>query len=176
MKRVRLVVLGVLLAASLGALLFLFWLERLYDDAGQNYAQIEVGLWMGGDVTKPPRGTQAVLNLCEKPDPYRAEVHLWEPIPDRDPAPSLAWLRRMVEFVDAQRRAGLTVYVHCRNGVSRSGMVVTAYEMYKNHWTRDEALAFVRSKRPIARPNPAFMKRLKEWEQERSSSSAAGDH
>ncbi len=43
-------------------------------------------------------------------------------------------------------------------------MVVTAYEMYKNHWTRDEALAFVRSKRPEVRPNPAFMRRLHEWE------------
>ena len=42
-------------------------------------------------------------------------------------------------------------------------MVVTAYEMYKNHWTR-EALAFIRSKRPQFRPNPAFLERLDEWE------------
>jgi len=70
----------------------------------------------------------------------------------------------MVEFVDAQRRAGATVYVHCRNGASRSGMVVIAYLMYKNRWTRDEALEYVRKRRPVTRPNPAFMERLLEWE------------
>ncbi len=43
-------------------------------------------------------------------------------------------------------------------------MVVTAYEMYKNHWTRAKALAFIRSKRPQVRPNPAFLERLDEWE------------
>jgi len=44
-------------------------------------------------------------------------------------------------------------------------MVVTAYLMFKNNWTRDQALAFVRSRRPITRPNPAFMQLLNEWEQ-----------
>jgi protein-tyrosine phosphatase len=38
----------------------------------------------------------------------------------------------MVAAVDANRRAGRTTFVHCRNGVSRSGMVVTAYLMWKN--------------------------------------------
>ena len=42
--------------------------------------------------------------------------------------------------------------------------VVTAYLMYKNQWTRDEALEFIRSKRPFVRPNPAFMQLLLEWE------------
>ncbi len=144
--------------------LLLFGLNRWARDE-ENYSLIEEGLYMGGAVAKPPPGTTAVLNLCEKADPYQCEVHRWEPIPDSAPAPSLDWLRRMVEFIDAQRRAGLTTYVHCFAGVSRAGMVVTAYEMFKNNWTRDEALAFVRSKRPITRPNSAFMERLNEWEQ-----------
>jgi hypothetical protein len=130
---------------------------------GPNYSLVEPGLYMGGDVAKPPPGTQAVLNLCEKDDPYRCEVCRWEPIPDCEPAPDLDWLRGMVDFVDEQRRAGRTVFVHCRNGVSRSGLVVVAYEMAKNGWTRDEALAFVRAKRPQARPNPAFLDRLLDW-------------
>jgi len=67
------------------------------------------------------------------------------------------------QFIDAQRRDGVTTYVHCLNGVSRSGMVVTAY-LYEKRWTRDQALAFVRSKRPITRPNPAFMELLLKWE------------
>jgi len=89
---------------------------------------------------------------------------VWAPIDDGPPAPDLRWLRQQVEFIDTRRRAGDTVYVHCGVGVSRSGLVVVAYEMYKNGWTRDEALKFVRSRRSITRPNPAFMKRLLEWE------------
>jgi hypothetical protein len=130
----------------------------------ENYSRIEDGLYLGGRVAKPPPGTKAVLNLCETPDPYRCEVHVWEPIPDAEPAPDLDWLRRMVEFLEARRREGVTTFVHCRAGVSRGGMVVVAYEMLENRWTRDQALAFVRSKRPQVRPNPAFMDRLLEWE------------
>jgi len=156
--------LGILVIGCVGVWLFLTSLERSYRAKGENYSLIEDGLYMGGDVAEPPRGTRAVLNLCEREDRYHSEIHLWEPIPDRDPGPSLEWLRRMVKFVKANREAGLTTYVHCRNGVSRSGMVVTAYVMSKNHWTRDRALEFVRSKRPETRPNPAFMQRLLEWE------------
>ena len=155
-----------LLALSIGVLAVVFWLEQTYLKGGQNYTRIEDGLWMGGHVEKPPRRVKAVLNLCEVEDPYRRDVNLWEPIPDASPAPDLAWLRRMVEFVDAQRRAGLTVYVHCLGGISRSGMVVVAYLMFKNKWTRDEALTFVRTKRDVVRPNPAFMELLLEWERE----------
>lgn len=165
MKTARWIILGVLLAGCVAAWLYLLRLEMLYRAEEANYSLIEDGLYMGGDVDQPPWGTRAVLNLCEIKDPYQAEVHLWKPIHDGHPAPSVEWLREMVEFVDAKRQAGLTTYVHCRNGVSRSGMVVTAYLMFKNNWPRDEALAFVRSKRPITRPNHAFMERLLEWEQ-----------
>jgi hypothetical protein len=138
--------------------------DRLTRD-GPNYTRIEDGLYLGGRVEKPPPGTRAILNLSEMEDPYRAEVHPWEPIRDAEPAPSIDWLRKQVEFIDTQRRAGRTVYVHCLNGVSRSGMVVVAYEMSRNKWTRDEALAFVRARRSTVRPNPAFMALLLEWEQ-----------
>jgi hypothetical protein len=151
-------------AAILGVVTAHLAVDRLTRE-GPNYSLIEEGLYLGGYVAEPPRGTGAVLNLCETEDPYRTEVHRWEPIRDGEPAPSLDWLREQVEYVDAHRRAGRTVFVHCRNGVSHGGMVVVAYEMFKNGWTRDEALAFVRSRRPAVRPNPAFMELLAEWEQ-----------
>ncbi len=129
-----------------------------------NYSKIEDGLWLGGSVTEPPSGTRAVLNLCESEDPYHAESHRWEPIRDAAPAPSLDWLREQVGFIEAERTAGKMVYVHCRNGVSRSGMVVVAYFMARNGWTRDEAMDFVRARRSGLRPNPVFLQLLKEWE------------
>src|SRR5262249_14301599 len=48
---------------------------------------------------------------------------------------------------------------------SRSGLVAAAYLMYEHGWTRDEALAFLRTKHPQVRPNPGFMRLLAEWEQ-----------
>ena len=129
-----------------------------------NYDLIEDGLYMGGYVEEPPPGTKAVLNLSMDADTFRCEEHLWKPINDGPPVPSIDWLRSMVEFIDRKRKAGETVFVHCSVGMSRSGMVAIAYFMFKNNWTRDEALAFVRSKRPITKPNPAFMELLSEWE------------
>jgi dual specificity protein phosphatase-like protein len=142
----------------------LVWITDFYTP--DNFTLIEDGLYVGGRVPKPPRGTKAVLNLCEQEDSYRAEVHTWESIRDSAPAPDVDWLRRMVSFIETNRREGRTTFVHCRNGVSRSGLVVVAYEMYKNHWTRAQALEFVRSKRPEVRPNPAFLELLDRWQQE----------
>jgi Dual specificity phosphatase, catalytic domain len=129
-----------------------------------NYALIEDGLYLGGILAEPPPGTRAVLNVCETKDPYRAEVHRWEPIPDAAPAPSIAWLRQQVEFIDEQRRAGRPTFIHCRAGVSRSAMVAAAYLMWRDGCSRDEALEAIRVKRPRIGPNPAFLGLLLEWE------------
>jgi len=162
LTRRLLVVLGILSVTGVSA--FIVGRSRQDREAAENYSLIEDGLYMGGLVPQPPPGTTAVLNLCTREDPYQCKIHLWSAIDDAPPAPSIEWLQRQVEFVDARRKAGDTVYVHCHAGISRAGMVVIAYEMYKNRWTREEALKFVRSRRPITRPNPAFWDRLREWE------------
>src|SRR6476660_732138 len=89
-----------------------------------DYAEIEPGLYLGAYVDQPPPGTEAVLNLCEMDDSYKAKSHRWEPIRDAEPAPSLQWLREQVRFIGDERAAGHGVYVHCFQGASRSGMVV----------------------------------------------------
>ena len=129
-----------------------------------DYAEIERGLYLGAHVEEPPRGTTAVLNLCEMEDQYRAEVHRWQPIRDAAPAPSLDWLREQVAFIKDQRTVGRAVYVHCFQGASRSGLVVVAYLMAEKGWSREEAITYVRARRPALRPNPAFMELLREWE------------
>jgi len=166
MKHTRNTLLSLLLIGSVAATGYLWWLEQHYPaaTAQEPYSLIEKGLYLGGSAERPPPGTKAVLNLCQIKDSYQCEVHAWEVIPDRPPAPGLDWLRKQVAFVDAQRHAGRTTFVHCHAGISRSCMVVTAYLMRKHKWKRDEALEFVRSKRPIVHPNPAFMELLLEWE------------
>lgn len=131
---------------------------------GATYSLIESRLYMGGAVAEPPPGTKVVVNLNEDKDPYTADVYLWVPIRDGPPAPSIEWLSQLVGFVQEKRQAGLTTYVHCHLGVSRAGLVVAAYLMQEHHWTRDQALAYIRSKRPQVHPNASFMHLLKEWE------------
>ena len=57
-----------------------------------------------------------------------------------------------------------SVLVHCVQGVSRSVSMVIAYLMKHKKWSYDQALAFVRSKRPQAKPNPAFAAQLQQYE------------
>lgn len=129
----------------------LLWLEQLATE--KHYSWIEDRLYVGSATHAPPPGTRAVVNLCDREDPYRVDTLLWEPIDGTRP-PGIEWLQRVVEFIDEQRRAGATSYVHCLAGMNRSGMVVTAYLMYEHGWGRDEALAFVRARRPEIQPNP----------------------
>ena len=137
--------------------------ERMTRES-PNYSKIEEGLWLGGYVPAPPPGSQAILNLCEVEDPYHVESQRWEPIRDAEPAPSIDWLREQVGFIETECAAGRVVYVHCRNGVSRSALVVTAYLMKRDNWSRDQTLDFIRVRRPEVRPNPAFMRLLLDWE------------
>src|SRR3712207_7074166 len=56
-------------------------------------------------IRRPPRSTlfpytTLFRSLCESEDPYRAEAHRWEPIPDAEPVPSLDWLRAQVAFIE----------------------------------------------------------------------------
>src|SRR5262249_11996620 len=146
--------------AALAVHLAVAWLTR----EPPNYSRIEDGLYLGGCVARPPPGTRAVLNLCQTEDPYRAEAHAWAPIRGAEPAPGLRWLRAQAACTEAQRAAGRPVYVHCRNGVSRSALVVVAYLMARDGCSRDEALDLLRLGRPGVRPNPAFLRLLRRWE------------
>ena len=59
--------------------------------------------------------------------------------------------------------------VHCAMGVSRSVSIVIAYLMRASAMNYDDAYALVRKERPIANPNPGFIKQLKQYERELAS-------
>lgn len=58
------------------------------------------------------------------------------------------------------------IYIHCHMGISRSPTIVIAYLMKKNTWSRDQALNYVKSKKPDIAPNSSFMKYLAAFEEE----------
>lgn len=62
------------------------------------------------------------------------------------------------------RKSGQAVLVHCKMGISRSGSTVIAYAMKQQHWPLDEALAYVKERRSIIKPNEAFMKQLQTYD------------
>ena len=102
--------------------------------------------------------------MCGRKDPYPAEASLWEPLCEGGREPDLAWLRRVVAFIAAQRRAGRTTYVHCMAGMNRSAAVVAAYLIDEHGGSRDKALSFLKEERPIVQLNPSLTQLLANWE------------
>lgn len=155
-------ILVVVLLLLLSAWLILRWREQPYQ---QPYHLIEDGLYLGEAVTEPPIGTQAVVNVCGRPDPYEVEHVLHLPVLEQgNSQPTVEWLQKIVAFIDEQRDAERTVYVHCSAGMNRSPTAVAAYLMFKHEWTADEALRYLQQKRPLAGPNPQLQRLLKDWE------------
>lgn len=56
------------------------------------------------------------------------------------------------------------ILVHCRVGRSRSVSIVVAWLIWNNRWSFERSYNFVRSRRPISKPNDGFIKQLKELE------------
>ncbi|KZT19312.1 phosphatases II [Neolentinus lepideus HHB14362 ss-1] len=64
---------------------------------------------------------------------------------------------------DALRDGNAKVLVHCAQGVSRSASVVCAFLIAAYGWTPQQAVQFVKEKRPSAEPNFGFVSQLKEY-------------
>lgn len=69
-------------------------------------------------------------------------------------------LFHLVKLIDTYINCNKQVLVNCWAGVSRSTTIVLAYLIYKNKWSVQDALSFVRSKRPIVNPNYGFIVQL----------------
>uniref|UniRef100_A0A672YNM1 protein-serine/threonine phosphatase n=1 Tax=Sphaeramia orbicularis TaxID=375764 RepID=A0A672YNM1_9TELE len=66
-------------------------------------------------------------------------------------------------FINTARKSGQAVLVHCKMGVSRSASTVIAYTMKHYRWPLDVALAYVKERRSIIKPNEGFMKQLQTY-------------
>ncbi|XP_078162086.1 dual specificity protein phosphatase 1-like [Carex rostrata] len=76
-----------------------------------------------------------------------------------------AYFQECIDFIDQAKAAGGAVFVHCFAGRSRSATIIVAYLMRKNRMTRQAALSLVMRKRPLAAPNPGFIRQLDNFEQ-----------
>lgn len=140
--------------------------EGLYQGASPKYAAI-------------PLDVDAVLNLefertydyercygdsdgCKERGMPIIKAYTEMPIHDQY-FPGIPWLRRAVNLVEMWRKEGLTVYVHCTAGISRSSMVVAGYLMKKHGWTHGKAIEHIQNRRCEAYPNSHFREGLKEF-------------
>ncbi|KAG7230284.1 hypothetical protein INR49_024388 [Caranx melampygus] len=73
------------------------------------------------------------------------------------------WNAANFEELQKNKKSGQAVLVHCKMGVSRSASTVIAYAMKQQRWTLDVALAHVRERRSIIKPNEGFMKQLQTY-------------
>ena len=67
---------------------------------------------------------------------------------------------KVIQFIDAARKQGHPVLVHCAGGISRSPTLIAAYLMWEHGWTRKEAVEHITSRRKIVDPNDGFMEQL----------------
>ena len=70
------------------------------------------------------------------------------------------------EFINNAINNKGKVLVHCHAGISRSGTICIAYIMKYKKMKFDDALKFVRQKRPKISPNKGFIEQLRNYEKE----------
>ncbi len=108
---------------------------------------------------------RAIDKSVQEKNPFDGEFrYLWIDCLDTDEQDMRPFFDPFFEFVDAAINAEETVFVHCRQGKSRSATLVIAYLMHKKKFTLEEALAFCKERRCIVRPNPHFMAQLQQFQ------------
>lgn len=101
------------------------------------------------------RFVEAARSAAARPPPTAPSRPLHSGGPGRGP---LTLSRRL------HRAQGTRVLVHCKMGVSRSAATVVAYAMKQYGWSLEQALRHVQELRPIARPNPGFLRQLQTYQ------------
>lgn len=90
------------------------------------------------------------------PDPIQ---QLFVPICDHAAEPIREHFKECVDFINSVDGA---VLVHCAAGVSRSATIVIAYLILHEKMEYHNAIAFVKQRRRIIKPNHGFLLQLRE--------------
>ena len=87
--------------------------------------------------------------------------YMWFELADSWDANLIEVLSDATQYIHTYLSLGGKVYVHCQGGFSRSPSVIIAYLMEYKGFTFDEALRFVKKRRPSIKPNEGFITQLK---------------
>ncbi|XP_008054590.2 protein phosphatase Slingshot homolog 3, partial [Carlito syrichta] len=138
------------------------------DRASRIFPHLYLGSeWNAANLEELQRnGVTHILNMAREIDNFYPErftyhnVRLW----DEESAQLLPYWKETHCFIEAARAQGTRVLVHCKMGVSRSAATVLAYAMKQYGWSLEQALHHVQELRPVARPNPGFLRQLQTYQ------------
>lgn len=112
-------------------------------------------------------GVTHVISVLEAPVPYPGRFrYLPIELPDLDTTNLYAYFSTTTDFINQAMRNNAACLVHCHAGVSRSATIVLAWVMKTYRLRRDDAIEFVRDRRPVIQPNDGFLEQLAQWEAE----------
>ncbi|XP_071380150.1 dual specificity protein phosphatase 18-like [Centroberyx affinis] len=110
-----------------------------------------------------------IINVTETrsgsaPPPGLEYIHL--PVADSPASPLGEHFDEVARQIQQVAERGGRTLVHCNAGVSRSATLCIAYLMKQRHMTLLDAYRWVKSCRPMVRPNIGFWKQLIRYERE----------
>jgi len=83
-------------------------------------------------------------------------------IVDDEDADIYSLFQQCFDFIEKARQSNHRVLVHCFQGVSRSATIILAYLLQSKAYSNlEDAIADVKFKRPLIRPNDGFKSQLK---------------
>ncbi|XP_068440956.1 protein phosphatase Slingshot homolog 2 isoform X2 [Clinocottus analis] len=111
-------------------------------------------------------GVLYILNVTREIDNFFPGTFQYHNIRvyDEEATNLLEYWNETYKFITKAKKAGAKCLVHCKMGVSRSASTVIAYAMKEYGWDLDTAFDYVKEKRAVTKPNPAFMKQLEEYQ------------
>ncbi len=112
------------------------------------------------------KGINAVINMRTEYDDAKhgldLQHYLHLPTIDDD-APTIKHLQAGVLFIQQILDEGGKVYIHCMGGIGRAPTMAAAY-FISTGMTTDEAIAFIKRKRPFINITPPQLERLRDFE------------
>ena len=94
--------------------------------------------------------------------PFGVDFYVWIPVEDHD-APTIEQLEFGAHVLEKWIDMGIKIYAHCKNGHGRAPTFVAAY-FVKHGMQIEEAIDFMKFKRPSIHLQNVQMDILKEWQ------------
>lgn len=136
-------------------------------------SEIIPGLFLGNESNASSMCSRvgAILNMTPKNSrcdhPEHNQSYLQIPLQDFGGQQIEKYFSQTNAFIDGN--IANNIYIHCQMGVSRSATIVIAYLMWKMRMSLDNAIQYVKSKRPCIKPNIDFIESLRMYEMQLQS-------